>query len=318
MKVEIWSDVVCPWCYVGKRHFEEALSRFDHADQVEVEWRSFELDPDAPARVGVPMSRILERKYGMTAEQAEAANERMTALAAELGLEYHLDDVQAGNTFDAHRLIHLAARHGLGDAMKERLFAAYFTEGLAGRRPRHVGRAGRRGRARPRRGRDRPATAIDFAVEVRDDEARAAALGVSGVPFFVIDEAYGDLRGPAGRRPARRPGAGLVGVAPRRPGRCPGGTGRRSGRWRLAVCRRCRHPVPAWWRLRRSGQHPVGAGGRQGGHQAPLVDHLGRRNSSQSGCSPRASRYISTSSSTTGSSGAAATGDSATSPSSTT
>ena len=95
MKVEIWSDVVCPWCYVGKRQFEDALSRFPHADQVEVVWRSFELDPNSPAKVGVPMSEILQRKYGMSAAAAEAANRRMTDLAASLGLEYHLDDVQA-------------------------------------------------------------------------------------------------------------------------------------------------------------------------------------------------------------------------------
>jgi predicted DsbA family dithiol-disulfide isomerase len=190
VKVEIWSDVVCPWCYVGKRHFEEALSEFGHADDVELVWRSFELDPNSPTLVGLPMSQILERKYGMTPGQAEAANERMTGLAAELGLEYHLDQVQAGNTFDAHRLIHLAARHGLGDAMKERLFAAYFTEGLAvGDRPTLAKLASEVGLDL-----HEVETALDsdeFSAEVRDDEARAAALGVRGVPFYVIDETYG-------------------------------------------------------------------------------------------------------------------------------
>ena len=127
--VEIWSDVVCPWCYVGKRQFEEALGRFSHADQVNVSWRSFELDPSSPREVGMSMDRILERKYGMTAEQARTANQQMTSLAAGLGLEYHLDRVQPGNTFDAHRLIHLATTHGLGGVLKERLLAAYFTEG---------------------------------------------------------------------------------------------------------------------------------------------------------------------------------------------
>ena len=190
MKVEIWSDVVCPWCYVGKRQFEDALSRFDHAEQVDVVWRSFELDPASPATVGLSMSRILERKYGMTPEQAEAANRRMTALAADVGLEYHLDQVQAGNTFDAHRLVHLAGRHGLADAMKERLFGAYFTEGLpVGDRTTLAGLA-------IEVGLDAGEVAAvldgaDFGDEVRGDEARAAELGVSGVPFFVIDEAYG-------------------------------------------------------------------------------------------------------------------------------
>ena len=190
MKVEIWSDVVCPWCYVGKRHFEEALSQFGHADQVDVEWRSFELDPDSPARVGLSMDVILQRKYGMTEEQAQSANRRMTDLAAGVGLEYHLDSVQAGNTFDAHRLIHLAARHGLGDAMKERLLAAYFTEG------RSVGDHQGLAELAEEVGLDpvevKETLAGDaFAADVRHDEARAQSLGVSGVPFFVIDERYG-------------------------------------------------------------------------------------------------------------------------------
>jgi predicted DsbA family dithiol-disulfide isomerase len=190
VKVEIWSDVVCPWCYVGKRQFEVALSRFRHADQVEVEWRSFELDPNSPTRIGMPMSRILQRKYGMTEDQAEAANERMTGLAAGVGLEFHLDHCQAGNTFDAHRLLHLAATRGLGDAMKERLFAAYFTEGQSvGDHPTLAALAAEVG-LDP----EVVATALrgdDFAAEVRHDEARASSLGVSGVPFFVIDEAFG-------------------------------------------------------------------------------------------------------------------------------
>jgi len=190
MKVEIWSDVVCPWCYVGKRQFEQALSRFLHADQVELQWRSYELDPRSPARVGLPMSQILERKYGMTAEQAEQANERMTAVAAEVGLEYHLDAVQAGNTFDAHRLAHLAARLDLGDAMEERLFAAYFTEGRSiGDHASLVGLAAEVGLDPDEV--DAALDGDDFAAEVRDDEARASSLGITGVPFFVIDEAYG-------------------------------------------------------------------------------------------------------------------------------
>jgi predicted DsbA family dithiol-disulfide isomerase len=135
MKVEIWSDVVCPWCYVGKRHFEEALSRFPHRDDVSVEWRSFELDPNSPPVVDATMTQILQRKYGMSVEQADQANAKMTALAAGVGLEYHLDRAQAGNTFDAHRLIHLAASHGLGDAMKERLLARVLHRGPGHRRP---------------------------------------------------------------------------------------------------------------------------------------------------------------------------------------
>jgi predicted DsbA family dithiol-disulfide isomerase len=190
VKVEIWSDVVCPWCYVGKRHFEEALSRFPHRDEVSVEWKSFELDPNSPPVVGLTMSQILQRKYGMSEQQADEANAKMTALASSVGLEYHLDRVQAGNTFDAHRLIHLAATHDLGDAMKERLLAGYFTEGRA------VGDRATLAALAVEVGLDATEVARvldgdEFASDVRNDEARAVALGASGVPFFVIDEAYG-------------------------------------------------------------------------------------------------------------------------------
>ena len=190
MKVEIWSDVVCPWCYVGKRQFEAALAQFDHADEVAVEWRSFELDPSSPRSEDVPMSEILQRKYGMTEEQADQANRRMTELAASLGLEYHLDQVRRGNTFDAHRLIHLAAEHGRGDAMKERLLAAYFTEG------RPVGDLDTLAELAAEVGLDADEVEATlhsdrYAAEVRDDEAMASSLGASGVPFFVIDGTYG-------------------------------------------------------------------------------------------------------------------------------
>lgn len=190
MNVEIWSDVVCPWCYVGKRRFETALSQFAHADQVSVQWRSFELDPSAPARDDAPMTVILQRKYGMTEEQARDANANMTSLATSVGLDYHLDQVQRGNTFDAHRLIHLSAARGLGDAMEERLFAAYFTEGESPSD--HVTLA----RLAVEIGLDKEDVVAtlegdSFAVEVRSDEKRATSLGATGVPFFVIDEAYG-------------------------------------------------------------------------------------------------------------------------------
>ncbi|HEX3981828.1 MAG TPA: DsbA family oxidoreductase [Acidimicrobiales bacterium] len=190
MKVEIWSDVVCPWCYVGKRQFEEALSRFSHAGEVTVEWKSFELDPTSPPQVGMSMDRLLQRKYGMSEEEARSANERMTRLAAGVGLEYHLDKAQPGNTFDAHRLIHLADTHGLGGAMKERLLAAYFTEGLpVGDRATLAGLAEEVGLERAE---VHDALAGEsFGPEVRADESRATALGASGVPFFVIDEAFG-------------------------------------------------------------------------------------------------------------------------------
>ena len=123
--MEVWSDVVCPWCYIGKRRFESGLALFDRP--VEVEWKSFELDPNAPVRRG-STAEHLARKYGMTLAQVAAMHERMTGLAAAEGLEYHLDETQGGNTFDAHRLLQLAKSRGLGGEMKERLLRAYFTE----------------------------------------------------------------------------------------------------------------------------------------------------------------------------------------------
>ena len=131
LTVEIWSDIVCPWCYVGKRRFETALAAFDHRDDVAVRWRSFELDPGAPSVREHSSAEHLASKYGMSVEQAESSNAQMTELAAAEGLEYHLDRTRGGNSFGAHRLIQLALEHDLQDAMKERLMRAYFTEGEA-------------------------------------------------------------------------------------------------------------------------------------------------------------------------------------------
>lgn len=188
MLVEIWSDVVCPWCYIGKRRFEAALARFAHAEEVEVRWRSFELDPTAPRQRTGDMAEHLAAKYAMTVPQATAQLERMNALAAAVGLRYDLKRTQGGNTFAAHRLIHLAYESGTatGAALKEALLHAYFVDlapigdtetlvgiatgiGLASETVRSVLQSDR------------------FAEEVRADEAEAAALGCSGVPFFVFD-----------------------------------------------------------------------------------------------------------------------------------
>jgi len=190
MLVEIWSDVVCPWCYVGKRNLEIALAGFEHAGQVTVEWRSYELDPTTPAHVELSMDEVLERKYGMTAEQATKANSQMTELAATVGLEYHLDRVQIGNTFDAHRLIHLAALEGRAGDLKERLLRAYFTEGRTISDPSTLTELA------TEVGLDRARVAEvlagdEFGADVRADEARAMELGSTGVPFFVFDRRLG-------------------------------------------------------------------------------------------------------------------------------
>jgi predicted DsbA family dithiol-disulfide isomerase len=190
MKVEIWSDVVCPWCYVGKRRFETALATFEHRADVEVHWRSFELDPDAPAiREGDPVQRLSD-KYGMTRAQALAADARLTDMAAAEGLEFHLDTARGGNTFDAHRLLHLAAEKGLQDAVKERFMRAYFTESEP------VGDPETLTRLAVDAGLDETdvktvLTSGQYATDVIADEQQAAAYGISGVPFFVVDGRYG-------------------------------------------------------------------------------------------------------------------------------
>lgn len=190
MKVEIWSDVVCPWCYLGKRRFESALERFEHKADVDLRWRSFELDPSAPAvRDGDPVQRLAD-KYGMSRAQAVAANERVTSLAAAEGLDYHLDRARSGNTFDAHRLLHFAADQGCQDALKERFFRAYFTE------TEPIGDHKTLVKLAVDVGLDEHAVrdvlaSAQFADGVRADEQQAAAYGISGVPFFVIDRRYG-------------------------------------------------------------------------------------------------------------------------------
>jgi predicted DsbA family dithiol-disulfide isomerase len=190
LTVEIWSDVVCPWCYIGKRRFETALAGFDHRDEVEVVWRSFELNPHAARQEEGGLAQRLARKYGMTLEQASAANARVTAAAAGEGLDFRLDIAQPGNTLDAHRLIHLAREHGLQGVAKERLMAAYFTEGRRIGDPETlVGLLSEIGVSTEDA---RSALEGDANVAgVRADERVAAELGISGVPFFVLDRRQG-------------------------------------------------------------------------------------------------------------------------------
>lgn len=190
MEVEIFSDVVCPWCAIGKSRFEVALEGFAHRDEVEVIWRAFELDPGAPALAEVDLASHLASKYAMTKEQAVASQERLAAMAAEEGLEFHFDRARRANTFDAHRLLHHALQVGRQDALQERLFLAYFRDGesisdhatlvrlaeesgLDGTKVNEILGSGR------------------YADEVRADEADARALGITGVPFFVIDRHFG-------------------------------------------------------------------------------------------------------------------------------
>ncbi len=190
MKVEIWSDVVCPWCYIGKRRFESALSEFPHRDDVEVSYRSFELDPTAQIDSGKSVTEMLAEKYGVSLAQAAAMNARVTGIAAGEGLEYHLEKARHANTVKAHRLIHLAASKGQQNAVLERVMTAYFSEGE------NVGETETLVRLAAEAGldADEARAALDgdaFADAVRADERRARMLGINGVPFFVVDERYG-------------------------------------------------------------------------------------------------------------------------------
>jgi predicted DsbA family dithiol-disulfide isomerase len=190
MKVEIWSDIACPWCYIGRRRFEKALDKFEHRDEVEVIWRSYQLDPSAPRDFAGNVNDLLVQRYGMRREKAESTHARVTALAAQEGLEYHLERAHPVNSLDAHRLIHLAAQHHLQSEMKERLQKAYFTDGMV------VSDADTLVQLAVEVGLDADETrqmleGDAFADAVFADEQRAQALGSNGVPFFVLDDKYG-------------------------------------------------------------------------------------------------------------------------------
>jgi len=190
MQIHIWSDVVCPWCYIGKRRFERALEALAHRDQVEVTHRSFQLDPTRPRGETSSRRSMLMSKYRRTAAEVLQMDEKMEALAAAEGLEYHLTDANlTGNTLDAHQLVQLAKTHGLQDAMLERLYRAYFTEQRSlFDRESLVNLAGETGLDK-----DKASQALEesrFADAVARDLSDARQLGVTGVPFFVVDGRY--------------------------------------------------------------------------------------------------------------------------------
>lgn len=191
MLVEIWSDVVCPWCYIGKRRFEAALERFEHRAEVEVRWRSFELDPRAPFRRSGTMADHIATKYGMSSDEAAARLESLNRLAAKDGLDYDLARTQGGNTLDAHRLIHLGYEKdaATGAATKEALLKAYFTDLQPVSEPDVLVEVGARAGLD---GADVKAMLDSdrYVADVREDEMEANRLGCTGVPFFVIDRAF--------------------------------------------------------------------------------------------------------------------------------
>ena len=188
MRVDIWSDVICPWCYIGKRRFAEALASSGRAADVEVVYRAFELDPAYPKDDHTPVRDVIAVKYGMSEAKADQAEAEMAERARSVGLAFNPDRVM-GNTFDAHRLIQLASERGVQDQAVERLFRAYFSEGRpvfdqadltalaadSGLDPAEAAAVLADGR---------------YAEAVRADEQQAAELGISGVPFFVLDGRY--------------------------------------------------------------------------------------------------------------------------------
>jgi len=189
MKIEVWSDYLCPFCYIGKRKFENALVQFPHRDSVEVVFRSFELGPDAPRDPGISMDQILTSKYGMSLEQAKAANDNVASQAQTVGLTYHFDTMIPTNSFDAHRLTHYAAAQGKANEMQERLFQAYFTDSL------HIGDRETLAQLGAETGLDRNEVSAmlasdQYAQDVRADEQEGSQLGIKGVPFFVINRKY--------------------------------------------------------------------------------------------------------------------------------
>jgi predicted DsbA family dithiol-disulfide isomerase len=192
LRVDVWSDIACPWCYVGKRRLERALSEFAERDAVHVEWRAFELDPAAPRAPGTPTpyAARLARKYGASLPQAQAMIDRMVQVGAVDGIAFDFEAIRPGNTFDAHRVLHLARELGLQDELKERYLRGYLSEGRA-IADHHVlvSLAAEVGIDS-----DRVAAVLasdDFAADVRADEEQARRHGIQGVPFFVVAERYG-------------------------------------------------------------------------------------------------------------------------------
>ncbi len=190
MKVEIWSDVMCPFCYIGKRHFEEALANFEHKDLVEIEWKSFLLDPDIPEKVdGKNVYEYLAERKGMSVEQSKQMHERVVEMAKNAGLDYNFDIAVVANAFKAHRLIQLAKRKGLGDAAEELLFKSYFTEGKNIADEITLVNLGKEIGLTESDVNDALSNK-EFQFLVNKDIEEARAIGVSGVPFFVLDRKY--------------------------------------------------------------------------------------------------------------------------------
>lgn len=189
MKIEIWSDFVCPFCYIGKRRLEIALDKFEYKNEVELVFKSFELDPNAKKEYKESIHEIIANKYGIPLEQAKASNNQLILQAKDLGLDYNFDDLKPTNTFDAHRLVHFAKTYGKDKELTERLLKAYFVDSLnlseskvLSELASEVGVDG-----------DKALVVLEsdeYASKVRLDEQIASDIGVTGVPFFVFNNKY--------------------------------------------------------------------------------------------------------------------------------
>lgn len=189
MKVEIWSDIQCPFCYIGKRKFEAGLASFEGKEDVEVIWRSFQLNPNLKAQPGKDIYTYLSEIKGMSREQSVQMHQQVSAMAADAGLNYDFDKAVIANSYDAHRLIQFAKTKGLGDAAEERLFKAYFTEGA------DIGNQEMLEKLAAEIGLNASEskeviTTSAYADAVDQEVAEAQAMGIRGVPFFVIDRKY--------------------------------------------------------------------------------------------------------------------------------
>jgi predicted DsbA family dithiol-disulfide isomerase len=189
MKVEIWSDVMCPFCYIGKRKFEKALSQFSHKEEIEIEWKSFQLNAALKTDPTKNVTHYLAEIKGWTLDYAKQMNDHVTGMAKEVGLEYDFDKAIVANSFDAHRLLQLAKKYGKGDELEERLFKAYFTEGKNTADHETLLQLAEE-IALPREEVKKLLGSKEYAEDVQRDIYEARQIGVNGVPFFVVDRKY--------------------------------------------------------------------------------------------------------------------------------
>jgi protein disulfide-isomerase len=190
MKIKIWSDIMCPFCYIGKRNFENALAQFNRAGELEIEWKSFQLDPTIPKmKQRVDVYEYLATSKGISIEDSKAMHENVVRMAKSVGLEYNFDRAVIANSFDAHRLIQFAKTKGLGDEIEETLFAAYFTNGLDMSDLDTLAEIGSSIGLSPVE-LETILHSEDFSSEVQNDILEAQKYGVRGVPYFVLDDKY--------------------------------------------------------------------------------------------------------------------------------